>query len=150
MSGQMLDRTWTRVGVLRQEIAEGKLCLKADEDFRFRFEFWTDDVQIGCYAIRSTAPMEVRAERAWNIHRATWDTTRKLFVPATQQKRFGVIKPDSKIVVKELNAGRDSAIDAVGFTFQAFMLSETTRRGKDGPLEFEILDLQGVRFLDAS
>lgn len=133
---------------LKRDIARGNLCLKADEYARFRFQFVVDGVTIGCYAIRSTGPFEVRVERAWNIARYVWDIEKKLMVPCKAQRQFGRIKQDSKIVIRELMPRGDIERDRVSFTFAAlaFLDGPAKRDEKGCPLLFEIADLQGVKF----
>lgn len=133
-------------GNIKREIAEGKLCLKADEILRCRFQFFIDDISIGCYALRSTAPFEVRAERAWNVGGLLWDPSRQLYVPQLAAPQFPRIKPASRIVIRELEYMKDGTVDEVSFTFAAFGLSGCDRKGESGRvLNFEILDLQGVK-----
>lgn len=138
------------VGTLREEIAKGELCLKADALTRCRFYFEVDGYPIGCFALRSTAPFEVRVERAWNVSRFSWDIVKKLYTPSRPQRHFWRIKSTSKVIIRELTARGDEDRDKVALTFAAFAVFDgpDMRGAEDTPLKFEVADLQGVRFVD--
>ena len=83
-------------GRLLKEILEGQVYLIGTGLVRYNFAFCIGERAVGLYGIRSIGEKKLRAIRAWNRGKETWDPISGIYVP-TFGRQFGRINKETPL-----------------------------------------------------
>lgn len=132
---------------LNEEVAQGTLCLKADDFTRCRFAVEIDGEPVGCFSVRSLGPHQLRLERAWNKNAGMSDPRTGLWVAGLVSRKFLRLREKSKVKITEfLGLGfrpRDVVVVVASKT-EFFDGPDVVEKSTGELLKFECVDLLGV------
>jgi hypothetical protein len=133
-------------GRLLREILEGQLLLKATGLVRYNFVFSIGERQVGIYGIRSYGKKKIRAIRAWNRSRDSWDPIKGLFIP-TPGRQFGRIHAETPLFLVEFNQAFDKVVDKIAFRAGKVKVKDAELPSTQPELRFEEVDFENLEIL---